>query len=232
MAWRTIGVLLTYKQLCGNRSVYTGAIELLPLVQTPEVFGLHGNADISYYTNATKNLWRDLISLQPRSSGGGGGVSREIFIRNVATDIQDRIPEPFDIGLLKKEIGIPEPSQVVLLQEVERWNKAIHTMRISLRDLQRALSGEIGFSSQIEDLANALFNGQLPWLWAKLNPATDKMLGSWMLWFHKRYLQYKDWAETGEPAVIWLSGLHIPETFIAALVQVHMAYLLNFVTIK
>lgn len=38
-------------------------IDSLPLVQTPEVFGLHPNADISYYTAATKNMWRDLIAL-------------------------------------------------------------------------------------------------------------------------------------------------------------------------
>eukprot|EP00803_Ostreobium_quekettii_P011338 evm.model.scf_1312.1 EVM.evm.TU.scf_1312.1 scf_1312:839-40608(+) len=203
----------------GDRSKYTAAIEALPLVQTPEVFGLHGNADISHYTSATKSLWRDLVSMQPRSGGGGGGVSREVFIRNVGSDIQDRIPEPFDLGLLKKEIGIPSPTQIVLLQEVERWNRVIQVMRVSLRDLQRALAGEIGFSAQIEGLANALFNGQLPEMWAKLNPATEKMLGSWMLWFHKRYAQYKDWAELGEPPVIWLSGLHTPETYVAALVQ-------------
>lgn len=31
--------------------------------------------------------------------------------------------------------------------------------------------------------------------------------------------QYQAWIEKGEPAVIWLSGLHIPETYLAALVQ-------------
>lgn len=39
------------------------AIEALPLVQTPEVFGLHANADISYYTSATKALWRNLVGI-------------------------------------------------------------------------------------------------------------------------------------------------------------------------
>lgn len=114
----------------GGRSNYTSSIEELPLVQTPEVFGLHSNADISYYTTATKIFWRDLISLQPRSSSGGSGISREAFIGNVGKDIQDRIPEPFDLGLLKKEIGIPSPTQVVLLQEVEHWNCVIQTMQV------------------------------------------------------------------------------------------------------
>ena len=41
-----------------------------------------------------------------------------------------------------------------------------------------------------------------------------------MTWFERRYQQYKSWVEEGEPKVMWLSGLHIPETYIAALVQI------------
>lgn len=47
----------------GDHDSYVAAIEALPLVQTPEVFGLHANADISYYTSATKALWRNLVRL-------------------------------------------------------------------------------------------------------------------------------------------------------------------------
>ena len=46
------------------------------------------------------------------------------------------------------------------------------------------------------------------------------MLASWITWFYRRYQQYKDLGEVGEPVFMWLSGLHIPETYIAALVQV------------
>ena len=51
------------------------------------------------------------------------GISREAFISNVARDIAGKIPEPFDTQLLKKSIGVPSPTQVVLLQETERWNQ-------------------------------------------------------------------------------------------------------------
>lgn len=36
----------------------------------------------------------------------------------------------------------------------------------------------------------------------------------------RRANQYKFWAASGEPQVIWLSGLHIPESYLTALVQV------------
>ena len=92
-------------------------------------------------------------------------------------------------------------------------------MRASLADLLRALAGEIGFSAPLEALSSALFNGQLPALWVKMHPETQKPLGAWMSWFQRRYAQYASWVEHGEPAVMWLAGLHIPETYLAALVQ-------------
>jgi dynein heavy chain len=62
----------------GGRDSYMAAIEALPLVQSPEVFGLHANADISYYTDATKAIWADLVDLQPRTgSTGTVGSPRE-----------------------------------------------------------------------------------------------------------------------------------------------------------
>ena len=42
-------------------------IDSLPLSNTPEVFGLHPNAEIGYYTNAAKELWSHLIELQPQT---------------------------------------------------------------------------------------------------------------------------------------------------------------------
>lgn len=42
-------------------------IESLPLANTPEVMGLHSNAEIGYYTQAAKDMWCHLIDLQPQT---------------------------------------------------------------------------------------------------------------------------------------------------------------------
>ncbi|MCO5597847.1 hypothetical protein L7F22_051931 [Adiantum nelumboides] len=211
---------ITYKiPDVGPKENYTSYIDSLPLVQTPEVFGLHANADISYYTTTTKNLWKDLVDLQPRGGDSQGGGKKEDIINNVAADLLKKVPAPFDLPKIKKEIGTPTPVQVVLLQELERWNRLVICIEESLHKLQKALAGEIGMSKDLDELSTALFNGQLPALWRKLTPQTEKMLSPWVTWLLKRYIQYKDWVENGEPKVMWLSGLHIPETYIAALVQ-------------
>uniref|UniRef100_A0A1I8IXA8 G_PROTEIN_RECEP_F1_2 domain-containing protein n=1 Tax=Macrostomum lignano TaxID=282301 RepID=A0A1I8IXA8_9PLAT len=92
-------------------------------------------------------------------------------------------------------------------------------MRRSLTTLQRALAGEVGMSAELDDVAKCLFNGQLPEIWRKLAPATLKSLANWMNHFEKRYQQYSQWVNEEEPRVMWLSGLHIPESYLTALVQ-------------
>ncbi|KAF8069431.1 DHC1 [Scenedesmus sp. PABB004] len=168
----------------GPREAYAAAIDALPVVQSPEVFGLHGNADISHYTSVAKALWANLVDLQPRVGAAPGSVSRDDFVRGVARDVAAKLPEPFDLPLLAKGLG------VVLLQELARWNGVLEAMAASLKDLQRALSGEVGFSAALEELCGALYNGKLPPAWARLNPATEKPLGPWMAWFARRTEQH------------------------------------------
>lgn len=42
-------------------------LESLPLANTPEVFGLHPNAEIGYYTQAARDMWSHLLELQPQT---------------------------------------------------------------------------------------------------------------------------------------------------------------------
>jgi len=206
-------------------------VETFPLTNSPAVFGLHPNAEIGYFMSFTNDLWHTLISLQPRTGDTGSGLSREEQIYNTATDLLSKIPiiksdiGSFDVGAVRNELMAknggeqPTPCQVVLLQEIELWNALCKRMSSSLILLKKALDGEIGMSERLDEISDALFNGYLPLFWAKLAPATEKRLGSWMVHFIKRHRQYEKWIKEGEPQVFWLSGLHIPESYLTALVQ-------------
>ncbi|XP_062273833.1 dynein axonemal heavy chain 10 [Scomber scombrus] len=204
----------------GPKKVYVDEIENLPLANTPEVMGLHSNAEIGYYTQAAKDMWMHLIDLQPQTGESGGSISRDEYISQVAQDIQNKLPKLFDLDVIRKKFGTDvSPTSVVLLQELERFNKLVVRMQRSLAELQRALAGEVGMSSELDEVARALFNGQIPAIWKKLAPDTLKSLGNWMSHFKRRYEQYSYWVDEGEPKVMWLSGLHIPESYLTALVQ-------------
>jgi dynein heavy chain len=114
----------------------------------------------------------------------------------------------------------PTPTSVVRLQELERWNRLVSYQAQSLLDLSRALIGEIGMSESLEELGTALFDGRVPGTWLSMAPATQKPLGNWMAHFAARHAQYAAWIAGGDPVVMWLSGLHIPESYLTALVQV------------
>ena len=157
--------------------------------------------------------------MQVSDGGASGGVNREDIILQVANDILEKtLPEIFDEYNIRKSFDVPSPTQIVLLQELERFNKLVVRMGSSIKELKRALKGEIGMSADLDILGNSFFNGFLPPMWSKMAPQTEKNLVNWISHFERRYEQYKNWVEVEEPKVIWLSGLHIPESYNTALI--------------
>lgn len=192
----------------------------IPLITVPEVFGLHSNAEIQYYNNSAKSLWMWSLEMQTSEGGDAGGANKDEYILSVQQSLSERIPDLYDMQIIKKQFEeSTSPTQVVLLQELERFNMLLEGMTQSLATLKRALNGEIGMSADLEVMANQIFNGFVPSKWLALAPATLKNLVGWMDHFGRRNKQYRDWIDIEEPKVIWLSGLHIPESYITALVQ-------------
>uniref|UniRef100_H2LCS2 Dynein axonemal heavy chain 10 n=1 Tax=Oryzias latipes TaxID=8090 RepID=H2LCS2_ORYLA len=203
----------------GRKHVYT-EIEKMPLITTPEVAGLPSTVEIGYYTQAVEEMWTHLRVLQPETQVGRG-IGGDEHISHIAQDIQKQLPELFDINLVGEELGTDlSPTSVVLLQELRRFNKLVLCMQQSVVELLRALTGEVGMSKESDDLAHAFCNDLVPAMWKRLAPETLKSLDDWMSHLRRRYEQYSNWqVREGEPKVMWLSGLHVPESYLAAVVQ-------------
>lgn len=195
----------------------------LPNTDSPVVFGLNLNAEITYYTNDAKNLWINFLKME---SVGGSSISpqeRDKKIESIAIDLLSKTTYDYDPAALRlkrledqKEL---KPTDVVLFQEMDRFKNLSNKMQTTLNNLLRALSGKIGMNAELDELAVSLYNSFLPTSWAKLAPSTEKKLGSWINHFMRRRNQYVQWYNNGEPDVMWLSGLHIPESYLTALVQ-------------
>ena len=219
-------------------------IERFPNVQTPDVMGLHANADVAHSTRAAKALWSNVLTLQSRSSAPASSSTSSgtddaseghddssaqdnagSVLLNIINDILGVVTNEayvFDLVqiLRRREPNLtPSPTTVVLYQEIERHNALKDVMRLSLQELVKALSGEIGMSQELDAIADALSRGHLPEVWKSAAPPTDKDVQSWMAWYKRREAQFKAWLVDGEPNVMWLSGLQCPETYIAALIQ-------------
>lgn len=66
------------------------------------------------------------------------GISRDDYIGHIAKDIENKMPKIFDLDQIRKRLGVGiSPTSVVLLQELERFNKLVIRMSKSLAELQR-----------------------------------------------------------------------------------------------
>ena len=68
-------------------------------------------------------------------------------------------------------------------------------MKATLRELRRALAGEVSFSGPLDEVAAALGRGAVPPAWAALHPPSQKPLGAWWVWLLRRHRQYAAWVE-------------------------------------
>lgn len=128
------------KQL--NLEGFLNTLNELPIINSPVVFGLHPNAEITYFANSAKSLCEDMLSLQISGGGSSTGVNRDEYIEGVATDILGKLPPTWDVVVLRKEAGeILQPTMVVLFQELERFNYLILKIENTLINLKRALKG-------------------------------------------------------------------------------------------
>uniref|UniRef100_A0A0X3Q3S3 Dynein heavy chain 10 n=1 Tax=Schistocephalus solidus TaxID=70667 RepID=A0A0X3Q3S3_SCHSO len=203
-----------------TRDAFSSYIEKLPLESSPEVFGLHANAEIGYFTSAVHDNWALLLQLQPREVEVPGLLSQDELVGDTANDILAALPEPYDRDLIKKKLESKRsPTTIVLFQELDIINRLIVHMGSSLHTLKQALAREVTMSPDLEDLSMSIYNGRLPPGWRKLAPASLKSLANWLVHFRDRIKQYNKWIEVGEPKCMWLSGLHVPESYLTALVQ-------------
>jgi dynein heavy chain len=205
---------------CKGLLEYGSAIDQLPPITSPDVFGLHLNAEITFYQDSSRLMCQNLMNIYSSSLTTSGGVSKETQVSSTVTEIQLKLKPPFNLNEVRASFGNETtPVQIVLIQELEHWNRLVSSMSLSLFELQRAIAGEVSMSNELESVMNAIYLGRLPDIWARLAPVTEKGLADWLIHFQKRYEQYEDWYENGEPKVMWLAGLHVPEAYLTALLQ-------------
>lgn len=146
----------------GRKEDFVEYIKSLPYNEGPEVFGLHANANISCALAETNSLLDTALSLQPRSSGGGGKSSDDV-LRELADDVLSRMPRPFDVerALLDFPVLYEESMNTVLTQELLRFNRLTDIITKSLAEVIKAIKGLVVMSSELEQMGNSMVVGKV-----------------------------------------------------------------------
>jgi dynein heavy chain len=194
----------------------------LPVNASPEVFGLHDNADITCAQNDTASMFRTILSLQPRASSGGG-KSREEVLTETAMDILDKVPPPFNLEAVADRFptSYEESMNTVVQQECIRYNKMLRVLLGSLKDVIKALKGEVVMTKELEAMGSSLFNNEVPQMWSKEAYPSLKPLGTWVPDLLSRLSFIQAWIDSGKPPAFWISGFFFPQAFITGTMQNH-----------
>src|SRR3989338_518202 len=189
--------------------------------QDPTVFGLHENANITKDSAEGMSLFEDYLMTQERGGGSGGGKTMEQIVAEQSRDILAKLPADFNIEEAQKRypVSLMESMNTVLVQELVRYNVLLQIVRSSLVNVQKGIKGEVVMSEQLEKMANSIYLGKIPAMWAEKSYPSLKPLGGYVTDLLKRVEFLQTWLDHGPPPVFWISGFYFTQSFLTGTKQ-------------
>jgi dynein heavy chain len=214
-------------------------IEALPSVDSPVIFGLHPNADLTYRQLEASMLLATIQETQPKEgSAGGEGKSRDEIVREKAVELLAKMPTDFDEEVFRVQItklkgppgttdkGFQAPLNIFLFQELQRMQRVIQIVRTNLTNLVMAIDGTVVMTPELMEDLNMIYDARIPRSWTH-DPSGVEIswlvpnLGGWFTGLIDRVQQLSTWLEHGRGAMkaYWLTGFLNPQGFLTAMRQ-------------
>jgi dynein heavy chain len=209
-------------------------LKTLPANDPAEVFGLHENAGVAAQEAATAAMFDCILSMQPKSSGASSGEEGEVvksdddIVSSLSKHLEEQVPDVMDrtragpnTFRIMPESGLMDSLGVVLSQELEKFNKLIITMKVSLALLQRAIKGLELMSDELDAMFTNFRNNKVPKNWSEVGYSSLKPLGSWVLDTIDRVEFMRTWLRQGAPTCFPLYLFFFPQGFLTGALQNH-----------
>lgn len=104
-------------------------VSQLPAYDSPQVLGLHSNADITFQINRAQSILNVVLSIQPKEGGSSkGGETRESVVYKLAADMLNKMPKDFidfEVKEALNRLGPLLPMTIFLRQEIARIQRVI-----------------------------------------------------------------------------------------------------------
>lgn len=200
-------------------------VEQLPYQESPEIFGLHQNANIIYRTHETEFF---LNTLRMTNTGSFTPADNDEVVLEMIAQVKELLIKNISIENIESSLievdgkGRHAPLTTVLLQEVQRFNILLKIVHNNLIDVEKAIRGFAVMSEHLEEICNAFLLNKLPTAWSQNDGfLSTKSLACWIKDFSMRIEFIDSWVRFGLPRSIWISGLFYPQSFLTGSLQTY-----------
>merc|ERR1711977_427289 len=203
-------------------------IETFPEADSPEISGLHPNAELTFRINEVNAMIATLGETQPKG-GGGGGESIEDAVTRKATELISRLPEEYNEDDYKHKInklgGLTIPLNIFLFQEIQRLQDVLSKVGFQLVQLKLAIKGEVVLTDELAQALGAIGGARVPHSWIYTLSGTEfswilPSLGQWFSSLLARDDQDRTWLNKSRPPAFWMTGWFNPTGFLTAMKRV------------
>lgn len=212
----------------GPMKDYREYIEGMPMTESPEIFGLHQNAEITFQKKEGAALMEKVVLLSPVGSGSGEGAKKpEDIVLDIARTLIGKLPPELDPEDAHEDTYKLDPSGALNSlglfhsMEVIKFNIVLSKMKKTLAALELAMQGLSVMSAELEVMFQAFLIQKVPQNWAGLCYVSLKPLNSWCEDLFERVRVMDVWMKEGPPPLFWLAGMYFPQGFMTAVLQSH-----------
>jgi len=217
---------------------FKDAIDTIPPVDSPLIFGLHTNADLTYRMKEASEMITTIIETQPKDSGGSGGKSTDEIVKDLCLDLLTKMPPDFVEEVFRAQIqklkgppatpdkGFAAPLNIFLFQELQRLQNIIAIVRTNLKSVAAAIDGTVVMTTELMEDLGYLFDARVPRGWTN-DPSGAEIswlmpnLGGWFTGLTERQAMLNNWLENGRAVMkaYWLTGFTNAQGFLTGMRQ-------------
>jgi len=122
------------------------------------------------------------------------------------------------IALKHKLRGDDNPLNVVLVQEIQRYDILLRALNRSLDQLEKGIKGLVVISEDLEEILLAMSENKIPAAWG-FAYFSLKPLANWFEDLRARYAFFHTWSVKGTPFHFWIGAFTYPTGFTTSLLQ-------------
>jgi len=218
--------------------IFRESIDTIPPVDSPLIFGLHTNADLTYRLKEAAEMLATIIETQPKDTGGGSGKSVDEVVKEQCLNLLDQMPPDFVEEIFRAQIaklkgppncgdkGFQAPLNIFLFQELQRLQNIIRIVRSNLKNLSMAIDGTVVMTTDLLEDLNSVFDARVPKKWTH-DPSGAEIswllpsIGSWFTGMLERQQMLNTWLENDRKIMkaYWLTGFTNAQGFLTGMRQ-------------